>query len=71
MLVLLGDEGLGADGLLTAAADEAGLVPRGAAVLQLPGSWRRGGGFSGQDISKQQQRGYNSHWRLSRDVTHI
>ena len=36
VLVLVRDEGLGADGLLTAVADEAALVPRGAAVLQLP-----------------------------------
>jgi len=51
VLVLLGDEGLGADGLLTAAADEAGLVPRGAAVLQLPGSWRRRGGSGHQQTT--------------------
>ena len=43
VLVLVGDEGLGADWLLTAAAGEAALVPGGAAVLQLPASCRGGG----------------------------
>lgn len=39
VLVFVRDEGLGADGLFAAVADEAALVPCGAAVLQLPRAW--------------------------------
>lgn len=42
VVVLVRDERLGADGLLTAVTDEAVLVPRGLAVFQHPGSWRKG-----------------------------
>lgn len=43
VLVLLGDEALGADGLLAPLAGKAGLVPAVALVLHLPGAldWRR------------------------------
>lgn len=40
-LVLLRDEGLGADGLSTAVTGEAALVPGGAVVLQHAGAWKR------------------------------
>lgn len=36
VFILVGDEGLGADGLFTAVTDEAALVPCGACVLQFP-----------------------------------
>lgn len=39
MFILVWDEGLGADGLLTAVADETALVPCGATILQLPRAW--------------------------------
>lgn len=42
VVVLVRDERLGADGLLTAVTDEAVLVPRGLAVFQHPGSWSKG-----------------------------
>lgn len=38
VVVLVRDERLGADGLLTAVTDKAVLVPRGLAVFQHPGS---------------------------------
>lgn len=39
MFVLVGDEGLGANGLFAAVTDKTALVPCGAAVLQLPRAW--------------------------------
>lgn len=39
VFVFVGDEGLGADWLFAAVADEAALVPRSACILQLPCSW--------------------------------
>lgn len=39
VFILVGDEGLGADGLLAAVTDEAALVPCGACILQLPRTW--------------------------------
>lgn len=38
VLLVLGDEALGPDGLLTAVADEAGLMPAAALVLHLAGT---------------------------------
>lgn len=38
VLLVLGDEALGPNGLLTAVADEAGLVPAAALVLHLAGT---------------------------------
>jgi len=42
VLVLLGDEALSPDGLLTALAGEARLMPAVSLVLHLPGAWYDG-----------------------------
>lgn len=42
VLVLLGDEALGADGLLATLAGEAGLMPAVTLMLHLPGACMKG-----------------------------
>lgn len=60
VVVVLGDEALGANGLLASLAGEAGLVPAVPLVLHLPGAFRetsrKGSDGVSQGIQREQQK---------------
>ena len=63
VLVLLGDEALGADGLLASLAGEAGLVPAVTLMLHLPGALG-GGGWRDQAAENTNTDGLRCGWFL-------
>lgn len=64
VVVLLGDEALGADGLLASLAGEAGLVPAVALVLHFPGAFRKT--RSGDEWSLKVRKGNRNRTELEK-----